>query len=119
MIIFNYNGKEYSIANLNHLYDFLAEIIGYENADAIEELINDHVEENVSRETTSLMENIEIYSDGFNQALHWIDTYEEIYGTRDNLVNDMILKAERLDNKIYKKIISEHTINIYFLFCFY
>lgn len=102
MIIFNHNGKEYSIANLNHLYDFLADTIGYENADAIEELIYGCIDENVSRETSPLKKNIEIYSDGFNQALHWIDTYEEIYGTRDNLVNDMILKAERLDNKIYK-----------------
>ena len=103
MIIFNHNGKEYSIANLNHLYDFLADTSGYENADAIEELIYGCIDENVSRETLPLKKNIEIYSDGFNQALHHIDGYESRTTVRlDGYDDSNILKAERLDNKIYK-----------------
>ena len=89
----------YNIYNLDHFYDFIEQEHGIEYVDMLKKFIAEHV----SRETLQLQKNIELYSLGFNQALHHIDGYERITKVRlDEYDDSNILKAKRLDNKIYE-----------------
>lgn len=82
---------------LDHFYDFIYDKLGAEYSDRLKELVSEQVE----KETEKLKENIDIYSEGFNQALRQIDEYETKNGKLDGLNSDYILKAEKLDKKIY------------------
>lgn len=87
------------IYNLDHFYDFLEQEHGIEYVDMLKKFIAEYV----SRETLQLQKNIKIYSYGFKQALHHIDGYERLTKVRlDEYDDSNILKAERLDNKIYE-----------------
>ena len=83
---------------LEHFYDFIEDNHGVEMREQLQKLIEEHV----SRETQKLQKNIKIYSYGFNQALHHIDGYESRTKIRlDDYDDSNILKAKRLDDKIY------------------
>jgi len=83
---------------LEHFYDFIEDNHGVEMREQLQKLIEEHV----SRETQKLKDNIDIYSYGFNQALHHIDGYESETDIRLSGYDDSnILKAKRLDDKIY------------------
>ena len=84
------------IFTLDHFYDFIRKEHGQECAELLENLIA----ENVSRETQKLKDNIDIYEEGFHQAITFLDIYEKKHGSLDN-PPDLIVKAERLSNKIY------------------
>ena len=87
------------ISNLDHFYDFLEQEHGIEHVELLKNLIKEHV----SHETLQLQKNIEIYSLGLNQALHFMDGYERMTDIRlDDYDDSSILKAKRLDSKIYK-----------------
>lgn len=86
-----------NLYTLDHFYDFIYDKLGAEYSDRLEELVS----EQIKKETEKLKEKIDIYSDGFNQALRQIDEYEAKNGTIDNLDSDYMYKAIRLDKKIY------------------
>lgn len=87
------------IYTLEHFFDFVEDEHGTEYSDLLRKLIADHV----SRETEQLQKNLKIYSYGFNQALHHIAGYESRTKVRlDGYDDSNILKAIRLDKKIYK-----------------
>jgi hypothetical protein len=82
---------------LDHFYDFIYDKLGAEYSDRLKELVSEQVE----KETEKLKEKIDIYSEGFNQALYQIDEYETKNGKLDDLSSDYIYKTKRLDKKIY------------------
>ena len=87
------------INSLEHFYDFIEHEHGAEYSELLRELVADYL----SEESQKLKDNIDIYSYGFNQALHHIYGYERITKVRlDNYDESNILKANRLDKKIYK-----------------
>lgn len=89
------------IYTLEHFFDFVEDEHGTEYSDLLRKLIADYL----SEETQKLKDNIDVYSYGFKQALHHIDGYERITKVRlDNYDESNILKANRLDDKIYKWI---------------
>lgn len=89
------------INTLEHFYDFIEQEHGAKYSELLRELIADYL----SEETQKLKDNIDIYSYGLNQALHHIDGYERITKVRlDDYDDSNILKAKRLDDKIYKWI---------------
>lgn len=82
---------------LDHFYDFIYDKIGAKYSDRLKELVSEQIE----KKTEKLKEKIDIYSEGFNQALRQIDEYETKKGTLDNLNSDYIYKTKRLDKQIY------------------
>lgn len=87
------------ISTLQHFYDFIEDNHGVE----YRELLQDLIDSEINEETEKLKENIDIYSYGFNQALHHIDAYESKTDIRlDGFDSSNIVKAEKLDKKIYK-----------------
>lgn len=85
------------IFTLDHFYDFIRKEHGQECVELLENLISDIV----SRETQKLKDNIDIYEDGFTQALTFLDIYEEKYGKLEN-PPDYIIQTKRLSKKIYE-----------------
>lgn len=89
------------ISTIDHYYDFIEKEHGYEYVEVLKDLID----EIVSRETEKLKDNIDIYEEGFGQALTFLDIYEEKHGKLENPY-DLILKTKRLSDKIYSSPIN-------------
>lgn len=87
-----------NIHSLDQFYLFIKQEHGTEYADTLKEF----VDEKVSRETTRLKENIDILSDGLEQAVYHIYAYRRKYNDIiDNVYADDLIKAEMLSYKIY------------------
>ena len=84
------------IFTLEHLYDFLRQ----KHGDEFVELAQRLIEENVSHATGKLMDNIDIYEDGFKDALDVIREYEKKYPKID-YDDSHIEETNKLSKAIY------------------
>ena len=89
------------IFTLEHLYDFLRQ----KHGDEFVELAQRLIEENVSRATGKLMDNIDIYEDGFCSACWFLEKYENAYDKPFDdsygISRDSIEQTKKLSKAIY------------------